>query len=438
MRTRSSAADRRRRGNVLILALAVGVVVALVLSGLLSMTIQHDGAALERSERAQARWGAEAGLAKAREAVYKRRIVGLTRLLEGPDRTPNTADDGIVPDHELPFGGGEVRVRISNDGASGESTFEDRNFRVIVRATGKVGSSEESLRAYVSVPDTFRSQYGVLAGHDLEISGTMDVTGTVSDVHANGNVTVAGAVEVWGDVTATGTVTVGAGNVHGTTTGGVPPVKIPILDVDLYREVADFVLGLDGRVTGATGAVVGSGVLGNSFHGWTYDLTALCWTFTGRRAMHGTYFAETDAYVSGSGADASPEGVWNLSLIARGNIVVSSSADIRTSSPGILLISNRDVRISGSPNLGTRQDDDDPPSTPGVVYAMEQFYIEGRTTKINGTVIGATSQALSPLVTKNHLAGTAQLGYEGDVIFSDGTAKNVDVLFWERTSEHLR
>ncbi len=443
MRTRSSAASprprvRAERGNVLILALAVGIVVALVLSGILSMTLQHGGAAIERGERAQARWGAEAGFAKAREAIYRKRIVGLSRLLEGPDGMPGTADDGIVPDHQLPFGGGEVRIRIENDAAPGETAFEDRNFRVVVRATGKAGLSEESIRAYVSVPDAFRSRHGVLAGHDLEISGTMDVTGSVADVHANGNVTIAGAVEVWGDVTATGTVTAGAGNVRGTTTSGAPPVKIPILDVEAYREVADDVLRLDGRVQNATGAIVGNGLLGSSFYGWSFDLVGLRWTFSGRRAMNGTFFAETDAYVSGSGSDATREGQWYLSLVARGNIVVSSNPDIRADSPGILLISNKDVRISGSPNLGTRIDWDDLPATPGLVYAMEQFYIEGRTTKINGTVIGATSRNLSLLVTRNHLAGTAQLGYEGDVIFSDGTAKAVDVLYWERTSEHLR
>jgi hypothetical protein len=428
MPTRSSATTED--GNVLVLALAVGVTVALILAGLLTVTTSHDGAAVDRSQRAQARWAAEAGIGKALEAMHARRRTGFTTLLLGPDGQGSTPDDGILPGHKTSFGVCDLRVRFENDKIDGDS-YRDKNLRLVIVATGQAGQAQETIRAYAEVEDAFRPMQGVLAGHDLTVEGTPDVEGAAGDVHANGNLTVAGGAEVVGDASATGTVTAKPGTVKGATRPFAAPVAIPLLDPADFRSLATHILSPDGKVRDAAGKVLADANL-VAYKGWKYAILSKLWTFSGEAAVDGTFYIEGDAEIAGSGSKASERGVWTATFIATGSIALSSKPDLRAHTYGVMVLAGTDLVISGSPNLGTTSKG--VAGTPGLVYAVEQFRVEGQTAKINGVLVGATSRQKGLGVVTNRLAGTAAASYDGDLAVATGKGRQTKVLYWERTT----
>jgi hypothetical protein len=427
MPTRSSASDRRRRGNVLILALAVGVTVALMLVALLSVTTAHGGTAEDRSQRAQARWAAEAGVAKALDALHRRRKAGFTSLLAGPDGVGGSPDDGILPGHLVSFGHGEVRLRFLNDDVDGDP-YRDKNMRIVIFATGIAGSTQETVRVYATVDDVYRPRQSVVAGADLDVEcADDDESIALANVHANGRLTLSGEeVVVHGNASATGAITVEDGaEVHGITTPFAAPEPVAEIDPEDFRDLATFVLRADGQVVDSEGDLV-PGALAE--YGWTF--AAGVWRHDGTAAIDATFFAETEMRVLGSGSDASPSGIWTATFIALGDITISSAADLRTHTSAIHALAGQKLTISGSPSFGMATGD--LPATPGLLYAVQEFDVEGET-RVNGALVGttATAKSLNPTLS-NRIAGGAQVFFGGDVAVSTGKGERAHTLYWER------
>jgi hypothetical protein len=283
----------------------------------------------------------------------------------------------------------------TNDEDGAELT--DNNQKVLIRSTGfgpngAVVTLEAILAPY---------EYGALVTEgDLELSGSVTITGTGASVHSNGDLDVGGAAASLGSITASGSYT---GSFPGTS--GAPEVPLPNVDPGDYRHHADFILKSDGTMTNPAGNVLCTWSSSSSCNSWHWDGGSQTWTVKSgtSTATNGTYYVEGNATVAGNpGSPASP---WAVTIIATKSINISGSPDMVAHTDELLFVAGGDLEISGG--LGI-----DPLVTQGQILVHEQLKVSGNPT-ISGQIIVEDAVDAEPLVHTNQVSGNLTLVYNG-------------------------
>lgn len=433
------------RGSALI-----GVLLLLMMMSALAAALGVSGQTetlISRNQRsgAQARAAAEAGLNHAVELAttyifeWKANGAGsaeeaVDRLLWGPDLASGTvatdADNGslgtrveangvvsITAAEEIPLGkwllitGGIIVERCVNStcyeasimddagAALGEDSdlFNDINQTLIIRATGY--GPDNSMVTLEALIGPFPLGALVTNGN-LNITGSVAISGTEGNVHTNGNLTIGGSAAISGTATATGTYT---GTVSGT--GGAPELPIPPVRASDYRQYADFILTSSGTMTNLAGTVL---VCCNN---WSWDSAAGPgpgpagqWSIGSTAPANGTYYVQGSVRITGSPGSAMTPVL--LTLIAEGSIDISGSPDIAADTPELLFVTDGDLEISGG------LDALDPLTVGGQMLVHEQLKLSGNPS-LAGQLIVENAPSVSTLVTANAVSGNVTITYNG-------------------------
>lgn len=403
---------RDERGVVLPLALIVLLVLAAHSALLLASARSELGIAANHLESTRAHYLAEAGLEDAFAALR----VAPERLAAAPSSLVALADLAGPGPALGRLGGYAVRYQRAGDGT----------VDVVATGTASRGAAERVVRATVS--NRFRVRHAMLAHGDLSIDGATRIAGPCGNVHANGDLTIAGGnAEVEGRVTASGRVsgmpetpagTVSAGE-GGARRQALPAVgaatMLATAQADAAASAALYALTRAGAVLRwnptakrfepvedqATPAATRV-ILGGSRPGWTWAagsaIGAPRWELAGSPSVPGTFYVEGDIRVAW---DAPGDAPWSVTLIATdtepagatargGNITVTGNPHLRAHLPGILLAADRDVRIEGAPVMGRSHYE-------GVVLAREQVDVS-QSPAILGAVIARDEETLSATV----------------------------------------
>jgi len=439
-------------GVLLLLFLLAGMVATLTVSGQTEIRISQNYEA-----QAKARLAADAGLNHATAVVvaklstwhddgYASPSAAITAMLKGPDgltgTTATNADNGslenlgadatqriprvptrrtLTPDEWY-----EAKVFDEDDPARGVTLsasdntrinedslpYSDNNKRLVVRAVGYGPSNVQvMLEAVVGfgIDDS-----AIIVNGDLNIAGNVQVSGAAGGIHGNGNVNIWGSPDVSGDATATGTFDMsGHPTVGGMTGGGYPAVAVPDIHASDHLAEADYILTSTGTMTNPGGTVLctGSGCAGR---GWSFDSGK--WKITGNTVQAGTYYAQTDVTISGS------PGPVSLSIISEGSINISGNAKMIADDPGLLLLANGDVSISGNLTQTGAQ---------AQVLVREQIEITGNPTMV-GQIIVQNAPSVATLVHSNTVSsfyGSFSLTYDGGL---GGPSAAPSVVGWRQ------
>ena len=394
----------------------------------------HTETAISRNERsaAQAQVAAEAGLNHAVELattfIFQWKANGLVdldgdgsgvsealnALLVGPDNDSGTVWDngsletrtGISVLEELPIGtrlsitGGvnaeyEAFVLDDDEDAPDEDgdPYTDANLTLIVRATGYAEDNTKVVLEALIAPLELGA---IVANGDFDISGNVTVAGSEGSVHANGNLDISGAAAaVSGTVTASGTYT---GSLTGS--GGAPEISVPEVQASDYLAFADFILTSAGTMTDLAGTVLCDASDKTKCNDWDFDSKKGLWKI-GKNPTGGTYYLEGDVEIN-----ESPKSQILLSIIAEGSIDISGNPDFLPDAPGLLLVTDGDLDISGGVDSG------DPLTLSGQILVHEQVSISG-SPSIGGQLIVENATSVDTLVTQNSISGNPTLTYNG-------------------------
>jgi hypothetical protein len=345
-------------------------------------------------------------------------------LLKGPDGLSGTvgtdADNGslgtragIAAAEDIPLGtrltiaagiNAEYEARVMDDAGVllGEEVLDDplndANETVIVRATGYAQDGTtvvlEALISPIPLP-------ALITNGDLDITGSVAISGAEGDVHSNGDLTISGgAATVSGTVTASGDYT---GTLPGS--GGAAPLPLPAVRASDYLHYADFILTSGGTMTNQAGTVLCIWTMVTPCNvGWDFDSGTGAWSISSTAPTGGTYYVEGRVNITGSpGSAATPV---LLTLIAEGSIDISGSPDITADTPELLFVTDGDLQISGG------LDALDPLTVGGQMLVHEQVQLSGNPS-LAGQLIVENAPSVDPLVEFNQISGNVTITYNG-------------------------
>jgi hypothetical protein len=368
-----SAARPNRRGIALPSGILAIVAVGVLVGGLFAMTDLGAKAVSNREASSRALHVAEAGAAHALGLMRVQfKSTKATRLLQGADNAPNTADDGVIDGYatlttltSIPiagrqYGGGRYFVTIKDDPADPTLDLKtDGNYRLLLECKGVMddGSSAD-LRVIVShiqLP-------GVALDGDLEVSGKLDILGACGGAHVNGKFTGGGEPSAAVEWSSTeGTI---PDKFVGIKTPGAPPMPIPDLNPMSYCPV---------------GAKTSLGALAS---------------------LNGVYCIDGNVNLSG---DVGSLTNWkNVTIIASGSIKISGKPFFRSAHPeGFVLLAGGDLDIQGDGGFD------------GIAYCGGQTYISSKPT-FRGQLVckDKSPHPGSDIVDKNQISGDAEVTFD--------------------------
>lgn len=175
-------------------------------------------------------------------------------------------------------------------------------------------------------------------------------------------------------------------------------MELPPVNAADYLPVADFILKDDHTlVNRSTGAVIcNASTPTTECNGWKWKNATSSWYSNSGAIITGTYYVETDV-------DFNSIGPVSMTVISEGNITVGGSPQVWAETPGVLLIADKDIKLSGTP--GTTL-------TEGVIRAHEQIEMSGNAT-ISGSVMAEDAAHDSSTVTSNSIQGSVTITYNG-------------------------
>ncbi len=391
------------RGSALILVLLVLMMMS-ALTAALTVNGQTE-TLISRNQRsgAQAQAAAEAGLNHAVELattyIFEWNANGWTigpeeavdALLLGPDGASGTtgtdADNGSLaarvgagietaeaiplntPQSMVAGGAATYEALILDDEADAPdedgNLVNDINETLIVRATGYGPDDTMVVLEALIAPAPLGA---IVTNGDLEISGSVTVDGTNSDIHSNGDLDISGGgSDIEGTVTASGTYT---GSPAGS--GGAAPIPLPTISASDYLHYADFILTSSGTMTNQAGTVLCTWSGGTPCNNWDFDSGIGEWSFGSSAPATGSYYVEGSVKISGSpGSAATP---MQITIIAEDSIDMSGSPDIIPGTPELLFVTDGDLEITGGLDII------DPLTTQGQILVHEQVNLAGNPT----------------------------------------------------------
>lgn len=399
----------------------LAVIFALLLITLVGMAIAFTGilevqGSNNYQHSVESFYLADAGINHAFKEIETHHIA-FNDLLVGADATADTADDGYLLHSSIPeserisatgftFGAGLYQISIVDDVEADNNLKVDTNQRVLLTsvATGRDGATT-TLQAIVSLGGGIPA---IVSKEDLKISGNATIDGRYGGVHANGDLLVSGSPSIAKDATATGTYTeTGSPVIGGIGAGGQPELEIPTINAESHRTKADYVLGEDGMVRDPSGTVLADCSDGNTaYRGWKFTTASpVEWTSNTSKNDYfpGTYFVEGSASITGHIGDTGV--VVPITIIAKGNIRASGSAETRPDSGDIFMLADGDIQISGD------IDDGDQNFT-GFIATHEQLQITG-TPNLFGHIIIENGPDIHDLVHENDISGNMHITANG-------------------------
>ena len=341
-------------GVTLLLMMISALAAALAVNGYTETLISHN-----EQVGMQAGAAAEAGLNHAVELAttfiddwntngFASSDAAIDALLRGPDGMSGTvatdADNGslgtrtgITAAEQIPLGtlltvasGLDARYEASvmDDDATAPNEptgdlFDDENGTIVIRATGYAeDDTKVVLEAMIgSVPNP-----AVLSDGDLDINGSVEITGTVGGVHSNGDLEIKGSkAEISGTVSASGEYD---GSAPGT--GGAPEIEIPEIHASDYLDRADFILTSTGTMTDAGGGIICADDDCEDL-GWKFHSKKVEWKLEKVSPPAGTYYVEGAVEIKKAGSKSGKSGGKSgksggapaeVSIIAEGSIKV--------------------------------------------------------------------------------------------------------------------
>ncbi|NIR46076.1 MAG: hypothetical protein GWN99_16740 [Gemmatimonadetes bacterium] len=345
-----------------------------------------------------------------------------TDIILGADRTPNTADDGLLDgflgldsDDALPDGGvtlphGRYSVRIVNDdGDPSGDPYIDTNNRFIALCRGETpDGGVAEVRVMLAAP----SYPAVATRGDLYVPGDPAVLGRpgkCGGVHANRVISVSGHPIIDGGVTATedvivsGTIYDSFGNI--VEPAYAPPIEIPDYEPMDYCASADFVLR-DKKIY-VTGPPEEMYPLNpGKFSGWQWDTEESAYVLNASDAVEGTVCADGNIKVNGNlGSTGDP---FNISFLATGSVQLGGTPIIEAAHPdGILVMAGGDAQLGGNLSGST-------PYYAGMIYAGAQCQVNGNPL-VEGHIVCADNEdpyGANDLFDDNKINGTPTINYD--------------------------
>ncbi|MBI1872817.1 MAG: hypothetical protein HYS05_02875 [Acidobacteria bacterium] len=430
------------RGAALISVLLLLIIMSALSAALTISTRTEVMVARNRQSSAQARAAAEAALNHASDVTitnlrlwnangFASPSAAITGLLRGPDNQTGTvaldADNGSLENlgiprpparlglNNLPGVGYEARVFDEDDsgrgltlsaadrasiGEDGNAT-NDGNRTILVRSIGYANDGTQLTIEAAIIPVVLPA---ILTGGDLRLDGNVTVAGTSGSVHTNEDLRLDGSsIVIAEDATATGTYsTTGNPVVGGIAGGGQPTVSIPPVRAADYRNVADFILTSDGRVTNQAGAVLCNASADPNacqvLYGWRYDGPG--WSITAASApVSGTFYVEGPVDVRGT--SAVPR---QITIIAQGSIDISSGRTFSPETPDLMFVTDGDLEVTGEFGMA--------PGVEGRILVHEQIEIGGNV-NLFGQITAEGAANASNLVTSNRIHIGATVTYNG-------------------------
>ncbi len=414
---------------LLLLAVMAGLTTGLSLNGQTEIAMAHN-----ETYYAGARAAAEAGMNRAVEQIIEDTAIDLLALPTVPDIGNGPFDltdeysyryEIIDDDDPSLYATPLTADQLAAMGENGDGAV-NLNTRMLLRSIGMGprGTVVTVTRVLSSteIPDLPEIQNvitnpAILVNGDLDISGNTKILGLRGNVHANGDITGGGSLDISGDVTATGTVEDDI-DADGMVAGGMPPIAVPEIRAADFANLADYIMTSTGTILiASTGAVCGGKGAGACPTGWTWSGTS--WSASGAMPQTGTYYVQTDVSVHGTGKSA---GFTQLSIIAEGSIKITGNGKFKPENgAGIQFVTNGDFELGGT------ADADDPIDMDGQIMVREQVKIYGNSefqgrvmvedrdsaTNAYDAVTNPNGRRGSSTLTDNTLNGNMTVTYNG-------------------------
>ena len=434
---------------LLALMVITGLTVAMVTSGRTEVLIS-----VNQERAAEARAAAEAGLNHAISTTvtylanwqangFASSSAAMTRLLRGPDNAVGTAgtdaDNGSLETLGIPRLPARVALNPARNTAYDAWVLDedhavrnllaadhvrlsensvgtlDANKKLVIRATGYGGGETrvtlEAAIGPISLP-------AIVTNDSLTIPGNPRLIGANGSAHSNVNLRIDGNPTISQDATASGTYTLNGGSatIMGQSGGGRPVLTIPPINAIDYKPLAEFIFRADGRMTLPDGVTVvcnaaaSNDACKNAGYGFIYEPGGAvgggpAWNISGDVAPNANnrtfYFEGSDAKMSGN--PGSPVNPLVITIIAEGNIDLSGTPDLRADSPGLLFVTNKDLKIGG--NLTQH-------GAEAQMLVREQLMISGNPT-LFGQILVQNVPGTSTLVVENSISGNPTITYNG-------------------------
>jgi cytoskeletal protein CcmA (bactofilin family) len=389
---------RSEKGVALIIVLMLLAVMAGLTAGLSLNSQTEIAMAHNETYYAGARAAAEAGMNRAVEQIIGNTTDDLLatttipNINNGPfDLTSEYSYRFEILDDDDPslYPTPLTAAQLAKMGENGDGAV-NANTRMLLRCigTGPRNTTVTVTRVLssIEIPDlpeteTVISNPAILVNGDLDIAGNAHILGLKGNVHANGDITGGGSLEITGDVTATGTVDDDI-DAAGLVAGGMPPITVPAIKAEDFFNLADYILTSAGtiQVKDPAGAwVVCSKPPTACPAGWTPPAVAGGpWTASGGMPDTGTYYVQGPVEVSGVGGG---KVFTQLSLIAEGSIHIQGNGKFKPENDQkIQFVTNGDFELEGG------ADADDPIDMDGQIMVREQIKLTG-TTEFQGRVM---------------------------------------------------
>jgi len=371
---------------LLLLAVMAGVTTGLSLNGQTEIAMAHN-----ETYYAGARAAAEAGMNRAVEQIIDNHDIDLLALPNIPnigngpfDLTDEYSYRYEIIDDDDPslYPVALTAAQLLAMGENGDGAVNN-NTRMLLRCIGmgprNTVVTVTRVLSSTEIPDlpgidNVITNPAILVNGNLDISGNVKVHGSKGNVHANGDITGGGSLDITGDVTATGTVDDDI-EAEGLVAGGMPPIAIPEIKAADFKNLADYILGSDGKLRiAATGAVCGAACPGNNNWTWTGTL----WRASGSSPLSATYYAETSIEIHGTGGNPPV----TMSVIAEGSIKITGNGKFSPENgAGIQFVTNGDFELGGTVLAEDTTVDFD-----GQIMVREQIKLYG-TSKFQGRVM---------------------------------------------------
>jgi hypothetical protein len=401
-------------GVILLLMMMSALAAALTVSGRTETLVARN-----HQSAAQARTAAEAGLNHAVQVT-----VDYLRTID-PDDIPNTLDalladptplagitfgasttiagaadpdaryEVLLLDEDDPDRGVATNIDGDLDATNNEDGNEltDNNSTIVVRAVGYAANNSSVVLEAILSPVPLGA---IVTDGDLEISGSVAVSGAGASVHSNGDLTIdGGSATVSGPVTASGEYTGPAGPLE-----GQPEIPLPTVEAADYRHKANFILTSTGQIVSHPGGAVLCSVTTNPnacrpSHGWGFQGGE--WSIGATDAPTGTFYVEGPVEIAANST-------LNITIIAEGSIDLSGSPTLTANTDELLFVTDADLDISGGVETDV--------VAQGQMLVHEQVSISGNAT-LGGQLIVEDATSLDPLVDVNSISGNVTIDYNG-------------------------
>ena len=292
------------------------------------------------------------------------------------------------------YGSGRYEVSVCDDHdfestASGPGlpdTDPDHDANNLVRIVSAGYGPDSSTVTLEARFTTSSADPAVLIESDLEIEGSLQITGSGGAVHSNGDLDLDGQTACAEKYfSAVGSILDAASADTGTscndsptdTRSGAASITIPNLNPLDFKNDADWILKSNGTITDQ----LGTPQTGSPWDNWSYDSGKREWTYgSSDDLISGTYYSEGSIEIDGDPGEGGPP--LKLTFIAEGHIVIDGDVwmefSLTKDGTAYALISGHDIEI----------DDEADPHLTGQSYARHQIEIdELANAEISGQII---------------------------------------------------